>query len=115
MNLYPINGAAHRVGRKDTAFSYREATWAEVIVGVDPDPAKKEQITTWAKEYWDALHPHSAGGAYVNFMMDEGENRVKDSYRENYDRLAAVKAKFDPTNLFRVNQNIQPASYACRK
>ena len=115
MNLYPINGAAHRVGRKDTAFSYREATWAEVIVGVDPDPAKKERITTWAKEYWDALHPHSAGGAYVNFMMDEGENRVKDRYRDNYDRLAAVKAKFDPTNLFRVNQNIQPASYAGRK
>jgi FAD/FMN-containing dehydrogenase len=115
MNLYPIDGAAHRVGRKDTAFSYQEATWAEVIVGVDPDPAKKERITTWAKEYWDALHPHSAGGAYVNFMMDEGENRVKDSYRDNYHRLAAVKAKFDPTNLFRVNQNVQPASYACRK
>ena len=114
MNLYPINGAAHRVSPKDTAFSYREATWAEVIVGVDSDPANKERITTWAKEYWDALHPHSAGGAYVNFMMDEGANRVKDSYRDNYDRLAAVKAEFDPTNLFRVNQNIQPASYACR-
>ena len=114
MNLYPINGAAHRVGRKETAFSYREATWAEVIVGVDPDPAKKERITTWAKEYWDALHPYSAGGAYVNFMMDESGDRVKDSYRDNYDRLADVKAKFDPTNLFRVNQNIQPASYACR-
>jgi FAD/FMN-containing dehydrogenase len=97
--------------RYDTARKlYREATWAQVIVGVDPDPAKKECITTWAKEYWDALHPHSAGGAYVNFMMNEGENRVKDSYRDNYDRLAAVKAKFDPTNLFRVNQNIQPAS-----
>jgi hypothetical protein len=114
MHLYPINGAAHRVSRKDTAFSYREATWAEVIVGVDPDPAEKEQITTWAKEYWDALHPHSAGGAYVNFMMDEGENRVKDTYRDNYERLAAVKARFDPTNLFRVNQNIQPTSSACR-
>jgi FAD/FMN-containing dehydrogenase len=110
MNLYPINGAAHRVGRKDTAFSYREATWAEVIVGVSPDPAKKEYITTWAKEYWDALHPYSAGGAYVNFMMNEGENQVKDSYRDNYDRLATVKTKFDPTNFFRVNQNIQPAS-----
>jgi FAD/FMN-containing dehydrogenase len=109
MNLYPINGAAHRVGKKDTAFSYREATWAEVIVGVDPDPAKKECITTWAKEYWDALHPYSAGGAYVNFMMNEGENQVKDSYRDNYDRLATVKTKFDPTNFFRVNQNIQPA------
>jgi hypothetical protein len=114
MNLYPINGAAHRVGRKETAFSYREATWAEVIVGVDPDPAKKERITTWSKEYWDVLHPHSAGGAYVNFMMDESGDRVKDSYRDNYDRLADVKAKFDSTNLFRVNQNIQPASYACR-
>jgi hypothetical protein len=52
-----------------------EATWAEVIVGVDPDPEKRECITTWAKKYWDALHPHSAGGSYVNFMMDEGENR----------------------------------------
>src|SRR3984893_10211024 len=100
MNLYPINGAAHRGGRKDTAFSYREATWAEVIVGVDPDPAKKEPITTWPKKYWDASHPPSAGGAYVNFMMDEGKDGVKDGYRDNYDRLAAVKAKFDPTNLF---------------
>jgi hypothetical protein len=57
------------VGRKDTAFSHREATWAEVIVGVDPDPANEEPITTWAKEYWDALQPQSAGGVYVNFMM----------------------------------------------
>jgi FAD/FMN-containing dehydrogenase len=81
-----------------------------VIVGVDPDPAKKECITTWAQEYWDALHPYSAGGAYINFMMNEGENQVKASYRDNYDRLAAVKAKFDPTNLFRVNQNIRPSS-----
>jgi FAD/FMN-containing dehydrogenase len=110
MHLYPIDGAAHRVGRDETAFSYREATWAEVIVGVDPDPANANRITTWAKQYWDALHPYSAGGAYINFMMEEGHNRVKDSYRENYQRLAAVKAEYDPTNLFRVNQNIQPVS-----
>ena len=110
MHLYPINGAAHRVGRNDTAFSYRDATWAEVIVGVDPDPANAERITSWAKQYWDALHPYSAGGAYVNFMMEEGQNRVKDSYRDNYERLAAVKTKYDPNNLFRVNQNIHPAS-----
>jgi FAD/FMN-containing dehydrogenase len=110
MHLYPIDGAAHRIGRQDTAFSYREANWAEVIVGVDPDATNREKITTWAKEYWDALHPHSAGGAYVNFMMDEGQNRVKDSYRDNYQRLAVIKAKYDPTNLFRVNQNISPAS-----
>jgi FAD/FMN-containing dehydrogenase len=110
MHLYPINGAAHRVGKNDTAFSYRDATWAEVIVGVDPDPANAERITSWAKQYWDALHPYSAGGAYINFMMEEGQNRVKDSYRDNYERLAAVKAKYDPKNLFRVNQNVQPAS-----
>ena len=110
MHLYPIDGAAHRVGRNETAFSYREANWAEVIVGVDPDPANSERITNWAKEYWDALHPYSAGGAYVNFMMEEGRNRVRDSYRDNYPKLAAVKANYDPHNLFRVNQNIQPAS-----
>jgi FAD/FMN-containing dehydrogenase len=108
MHLYPIDGAAHRVGGNETAFSYRDATWAEVIVGVDPDPANSELITNWARQYWDALHPYSAGGAYVNFMMDEGQNRVKDSYRGNYERLAAVKAKYDPNNLFRVNQNIRP-------
>jgi FAD/FMN-containing dehydrogenase len=109
MHLYPIDGATHRVGENETAFSYRDATWAEVIVGVDPDPANSDLITKWARQYWDALHPYSAGGAYVNFMMDEGQNRVRDSYRGNYPRLAAVKAKYDPSNLFRVNQNIQPA------
>ncbi len=108
MHLYPINGAAHRIGKTDTAWSYRDATWAQVIVGVDPDPTNNEQIIAWTKEYWDALHPHSAGGAYVNFMMDEGEERIKASYRDNYDRLVEIKKQFDPTNLFRVNQNIRP-------
>jgi FAD/FMN-containing dehydrogenase len=110
MHLYPVNGAAHRVGRNDTAWSYRDATWSEVIVGVDPDPANKDLITNWARNYWEALHPYSAGGAYVNFMMgEEGEARVKASYRENYARLATIKAKYDPTNFFRINQNIKPA------
>ena len=109
MHLYPINGAVHHVGKNDTAFSYRDANWGEVIVGVDPDPAKGERISAWAKSYWDALHPYSAGGAYVNFMMDEGQDRVKASYRDNYQRLAEIKKKYDPTNLFHVNQNIKPA------
>jgi FAD/FMN-containing dehydrogenase len=109
MHLYPVNGAAGRVGKNDTAWSYRDATWAEVIVGVDPDPANKERIIDWAREYWNDLHPLSAGGAYVNFMMEEGEERVKASYRDNYERLAAIKGKYDPTNFFRVNQNIKPA------
>ena len=110
MHLYPINGAAHRVGSNDTAWSYRDAVWSQVIVGVDPDPANREKITHWARGYYDALHPYGAGGAYVNFMMEEGEDRVRASYRDNYDRLAKVKAKYDPENFFRINQNIRPSS-----
>ena len=110
MHLYAIDGAAHRVGRDETAFSYRDANWAEVIVGVDPDPANTGTITQWCKDYFDALHPYSAGGAYVNFMMDEGQERVQASFRDNYSRLAAIKSKYDPANLFRVNQNIRPAA-----
>jgi FAD/FMN-containing dehydrogenase len=108
MHLYPINGAAHRIGKNDTAWSYRDATWAQVILGVDPDPANNARIISWAREYWEALHPFSAGGAYVNFMMEEGEDRVKATYRENYERLVSIKNKYDPTNIFRVNQNIKP-------
>jgi FAD/FMN-containing dehydrogenase len=109
MHLYPINGAAGRVGPHDTAWSYRGSNWAQVMVGVDPDPANKEKIVSWARHYYDALHPYSAGGAYVNFMMEEGEDRVKATYRGNYERLAEIKAKYDPDNLFRVNQNIKPS------
>jgi FAD/FMN-containing dehydrogenase len=108
MHLYPIDGAAHQVGKTDTPWSYRDATWAQVIVGVDPDPANNERIIEWARAYWDALHPYSAGGAYVNFMMEEGEDRIKATYGDNYDRLVAIKNNYDPTNLFRVNQNIKP-------
>lgn len=109
VHIYPIDGAAHRVGRQDTAFSYRDANFALVIVGVDPEPANGPMVTKWCKDYFDAVHPFSSGGAYVNFMMDEGQERVKASFRDNYDRLATLKKKYDPTNFFRVNQNIRPA------
>ncbi len=108
MHLYPIDGAAHRVGAEDTAWSYREANWAGVIVGVDPDPANKDILRDWTVGYWDSVHPSSSGGAYINFMMEEGQERVQASYRGNYDRLAEIKAKYDPNNLFKVNQNILP-------
>ncbi len=108
MHLYPIDGAAGRVSTSATAWSYRDARWAEVIVGVSHDPADNNRMTAWAKAYWEALHPFSAGGAYVNMMMEEGAERVQASYGDNFDRLAAVKATYDPTNLFRVNQNIKP-------
>jgi FAD/FMN-containing dehydrogenase len=110
MHLYPINGAASRVGKNDTAWNYRDATWAQVMVGVDPDPANNDKIIAWTKSYYDALHPYSAGGAYVNFLMgDEGAGRVKATYGDNYERLVAIKDKYDPDNLFRVNQNIKPS------
>ena len=109
MHLYPINGAASRVKNNATPWCYRDAVWAQVMVGVDPDPANKERISAWAKDYWTALHPYSAGGAYVNFMMDEGDDRIRATYGRNYERLAKVKKRYDPTNLFRVNQNIKPA------
>ena len=109
MHLYPINGAAHRVSESDTAWSYREANFAQVIVGVDPDPANNERMIRWSKAYWEAMHPYSAGGAYVNMIMDEGQDRVKAAYRDNYSRLSQIKARYDPHNLFRVNQNIKPA------
>ena len=109
MHLYPVNGAAQRVGKIDTAYSFREALFAEVIVGVDPDPANADKITKWCKDYWEALHPFSAGGAYLNFMMEEGQERVQAAYRDNYQRLSAIKKKYDPGNFFCVNQNIRPA------
>jgi len=110
MHMYPINGAAHKIGKNDTPWAYRDANWAQVMVGVDPDPKNNEKITKWTKDYYNAIHPYSAGGAYINFMMDEGQERVKASYKDNYDRLAKIKNKYDPNNLFRVNQNIKPNS-----
>src|SRR5690606_1588076 len=71
MHLYPMDGAAHRVGATETAFSYREANWNLVIFGVSPDRADRERITRWTKDYWRAVHPYSLGGAYVNFLMHD--------------------------------------------
>ncbi|MEU6139359.1 FAD-binding oxidoreductase [Streptomyces sp. NPDC047081] len=109
MHLYPIDGAAHDVGPDETPWGYRGATWSTVYAGVDPDPANAELIKRWAVDYSDALHPYSAGGAYVNMMMDEGQERVRASYRGNYERLARIKAELDPENVFRLNQNIRPS------
>ncbi len=109
-HIYPIDGAAHDVGPSDTPWAYRDTRWAQVIIGVDADPASAPALRDWAIGYWEAIHPFSAGGAYVNFMMDEGQARVKATYGANYERLARVKAEVDPDNVFRVNQNIQPAA-----
>lgn len=111
MHLYPIDGAVQRMGKGDTAWNCRDATWSMVIAGIDPDPKKKGDVTQWTKAYWEAVHPFDLGGAYPNFMMDdEGDARLRATYGDNYARLAAAKKTYDPANLFRVNQNIRPAA-----
>jgi FAD/FMN-containing dehydrogenase len=110
MHLYPLSGAVQRVGAHDTAFSYRDVEFARVTIGVDADAAAMPGHIAWVRDYWAALHPHSAGGAYVNFLMDEGDDRIRATYRDNYPRLAAVKRAYDPDNLFRLNQNIKPGA-----
>jgi hypothetical protein len=111
MHLYPIDGAVHRMGKHETAWNCRDATWSMVIAGIDPNPQRAGAVTQWTKAYWEAVHPFDLGGAYPNFMMDdEGDARLKATYGDNYARLAELKQKYDPANLFRVNQNIKPAA-----
>ena len=110
MHLYPIDGAVHRQAADATAWATRDATWSMVTVAADADPAKFGDLKRWARGYWDAIHPFDLPGAYPNFMMDdEGEARLIASFGANYPRLRALKRKYDPANLFRVNQNIEPA------
>ena len=109
MHLYPIDGAVHRLCNGDTAWNTRSATWAMVIAGIDTDPRTAANISRWTRQYWEAVHPFSNGGGYVNFMMDdEDDSRLRATYGDNYDRLVALKGKYDPTNFFSINQNIRP-------
>ena|SRR5579864_5515226 len=111
MHLYPIDGAVHRVPKDATAWSTRDASYSMVIAGISPEPNTADALKTWGRAYWNAVHPFNLEGAYVNFMFDdEIQGRVQATYGDNYARLAAIKAKYDPANLFRVNQNIVPAA-----
>jgi len=109
VHLYPIDGACHRVASDATAFAYRDARFACVIAGMWPDPADNETNTRWVRDYYDAIHPHSEPGGYVNFMAGDDQHRIRDNYRGNYQRLTEIKHRYDPDNLFRINQNIAPA------
>jgi len=108
MHIYPINGACNRVASDATAFAYRDAKFATVIAGMWPDPADNAKNTQWVKDYYAALAPHSSSGGYVNFMAGDDEDKVRDNYKGNYDRLVTIKRTYDPGNLFHLNQNIKP-------
>jgi FAD/FMN-containing dehydrogenase len=109
MHLYPINGAAHRVGADETAFAYRDANFATVIVAAWSDPSADQERIQWVRDYYDATAPQSEPGGYINFMADDDQSRIRDNYKGNYDRLVAVKRTYDPDNLFHLNQNISPS------
>jgi FAD/FMN-containing dehydrogenase len=108
MHIYPINGAASRVGKQDTAWNFRDANFAQTIVAVDPDPANNEKMIRWLKDYADDLRPYSMGSGYPNMNMSESEQGIQAVYRDNYIRLQQIKAKYDPNNFFHINQNIHP-------
>ena len=103
-----LEGAVSRVRKDETAFSHRTAPYDIVIMPKWTDPLESEKHVKWADELWKAMQPFSSGGVYVNALGNEGEERVKAAYGTNYERLVALKNKYDPTNLFRFNQNIRP-------
>ena len=108
MHLYPINGAVHDVAPDATAFGHRDATFATVIAGMWPDPADNEANTRWVRDYYAAIAPHSEPGGYTNFASGDDQSKVAENYGANYERLREVKRRYDPGNLFSLNQNIRP-------
>jgi hypothetical protein len=109
VKLATLGGAVARVGENDTAFSYRASKYALVIQTRWKNPDESRQHLAWTQEFFDAMKVHSTGKVYVNFIADEGEKRVADAYNaRTFKRLREIKAKYDPGNLFRMNQNIQP-------
>jgi FAD/FMN-containing dehydrogenase len=108
VHVYPINGAVHDVAADATAFGHRDATYALVIAGMWPDPADNEANTAWVKDFSAAIAPHSLDGGYVNFASADDQSKVAANYGANYSRLQEVKRRYDPNNLFHLNQNIAP-------
>jgi FAD/FMN-containing dehydrogenase len=108
VHIYPINGACQRIGSDDTAFGHRDANFAAVIAGMWPDPADNDSNIKWVRDYYDATAPHSEEGGYINFAAEDDQERVPANYGANYQRLVETKRKYDPDNLFHMNQNIKP-------
>jgi FAD/FMN-containing dehydrogenase len=107
-----MGGAVSRIREDDTAVSHRDARYNAAIIGMWAEPAEDERTIGWVRRLWESLRPFTSGGVYVNYQMaDEGEDRLRGAYGpEKYERLVALKDKYDPTNLFRLNQNIRPTA-----
>jgi FAD/FMN-containing dehydrogenase len=106
--IWQMGGAVSHVGDDETAFNGRHAGHTFNILGATTGAEGFDEEREWAKKFWSALEPHHTS-VYVNFLMEEGEERVREAYgSEKYDRLKALKRKYDPDNFFRINQNIPP-------
>jgi len=110
IHIYPINGAVHDVATEATAFGHRDAKYATVIAGMWPDPKQNEVNIRWVKDYYAALAPYSERGGYINFAASDDTDRVGANFGSNFDQLRKLKSKYDPSNRFRINQNITPLS-----
>ena len=109
LHIHHLSGAISRVDPESTAFGYREPRYAMNIVGMWTHSERSEPHITWVRKTHEAMQPFSTGNPYLNFLGDEGLDRVKAAYgHEKYERLARLKTAYDPTNLFRLNQNIKP-------
>ncbi len=110
---HQLGGAVGRADREATAFAHRDVEYSFLAIGVSADPAEGAKCARWAREFWGAMQPCSTSGVYVNYLgreADEGPERIKAAYgSEKYARLVALKKRYDPTNLFRLNQNIKPS------
>jgi FAD/FMN-containing dehydrogenase len=113
--LFHLGGAIARVPRAESAYAGRDAVHAINISAVWPEGGPDHPDINWARAFFQALQPHATGGVYVNFLGSEGEERVRAAYGPHYDRLAAVKARYDPANVFRTNQNIRPRGAVVRE
>jgi len=108
VHFYPVNGACHDVPEDATAWGHRDATYAIVIAGMWPEPADNEANTAWVRDYYAAIEPFSQGGGYINFLSQDDQPKAAANFGANYQKLQSVKRKYDPDNLFHMNQNIAP-------
>jgi FAD/FMN-containing dehydrogenase len=103
------HGATTRIGPTDTAFPHRTHPFNFFAWSTWVDPAETDLHVRWTREFWDAMKPHLASGSYVNYISDDEDGTARAAFGPNYERLATLKNRYDPTNLFRMNHNVRPA------